>query len=87
MLVICLIDVVKAFIKIRQINGGQHSWGFGQLAAMAVWIPVVVNFLIFLTGMLPLHVHEWQLTNDVGIQLALRREQKPESTGNFKCPG
>lgn len=87
MLVICLIDVVKAFIKIRQINGGQHSWGFGQLAAMAVWIPVVVNLLIFLAGMLPLHVHEWQLTDYVGIQLALRREQKPESTANFKCPG
>lgn len=87
LLVICLSDVMKAFIKIRQINGGQHSWGFGQLVAMAVWIPVVANFLIFLAGMLPLHVHEWQLTNDVGIQSALRREQKPGSTANFKCPG
>ncbi|KAI8653413.1 hypothetical protein NCS55_01327300 [Fusarium keratoplasticum] len=48
MLILCLVEVVKAFKKIQEINGGQYSWGFGQLVAMAVWIPVVANFLTFL---------------------------------------
>ncbi|KAJ4179584.1 hypothetical protein NW755_012309 [Fusarium falciforme] len=50
MLILCLVEVVKAFNKIQKINGGQYSWGFGQLVAMAVWIPVVANFLTFLIG-------------------------------------
>lgn len=56
MLILCLVEVVKALKKIQEINGGQYSWGFGQLVAMAVWIPVVANFLTFLIGMLPLYI-------------------------------
>ncbi|KAL2673943.1 hypothetical protein Neosp_012389 [[Neocosmospora] mangrovei] len=50
MLILCLVEVVKTFKKIQQVNGGQYSWGFGQLVAMAVWIPVVAKFLTFLIG-------------------------------------
>ncbi|RTE80732.1 hypothetical protein BHE90_004784 [Fusarium euwallaceae] len=47
-LIISLADVVMAFKKLQELNGGQYSWGFGQLVSMAVWIPVVTNFFTFL---------------------------------------
>lgn len=85
MLILCLAEVVKAFKKIQEINGGQYSWGFGQLVAMAVWIPVVANFLTLLIGMLPLYIFKSWFTNVLGMQSAPKREQRPESTGSSKC--
>lgn len=39
-----LLDVINAFTKAKALNDGQHSWGFGQLAATAVWFQVVLVF-------------------------------------------
>jgi hypothetical protein len=44
MLGVGLHDITKAFHKVKALNDGQHSWGFGQLAATAVWFPVVLKF-------------------------------------------
>jgi hypothetical protein len=43
-LVVGLRDIIRAFDKVKALNDGQHSWGFGQLVATAVWFPVVLKF-------------------------------------------
>lgn len=43
-LTVGLHDVIKALKKVKDLNDGQHSWGFGQLAAMAVRFPVALKF-------------------------------------------
>ena len=37
-------DIINAFYKVKALNDGQHSWGFGQLTATAVWFLVVLKF-------------------------------------------
>lgn len=37
-------DIIKTFYRLKTLNDGQPSWGFGQLVATAVWFPVVLKF-------------------------------------------
>lgn len=87
LLLIFTVDVGKAFKMIEQINGGVHSWGFGQLAATAIWIPVVTSFVTFLVGTSPSRLPMLALITDLEMQSAVKKERKQEYTANSKCPG
>ncbi|KAH7166324.1 hypothetical protein EDB81DRAFT_918697 [Dactylonectria macrodidyma] len=74
-LVICLIDVVNAFKKIKKINADKQSWAFGQLVATAVWIPVVVRLVNYII-----------VGPEKGIEARIHSQLQVSRVGNVAVP-
>ncbi|CVL07311.1 uncharacterized protein FMAN_15385 [Fusarium mangiferae] len=51
-LIIGLIDLVAAFHRIKELNGGEHSWSFGQFVAVSVWGPMALKLIGALLSMI-----------------------------------